>query len=303
VKLIIPAGLLCFSCTLLFGQQQTPAEQPQTPAPAQTPTPTPTPVVTASSPASTAAPADVNKDVIDGVGSITLLYWLSAGSPRLVGGKQSLADTPGGGNLGLPGDDRHAPGIMIAIPAGKFNRLEVSYFQANGAGNSTAPQTLNLFGQAVPSDDYLAMNYRIRNYKVSWNYLTWPSPPENAKFRIKTLWEMQYTTIGASIDAPFETSASFSPAMGSKHIIFPTFGLGPEWVPSKYFRIESRGSAFGFPHKAEQWEAEANAVGRVGRFELFVGAKIFHFKTSPNADNYIEGTLKGPYAGLRLVFR
>ena len=192
---------------------------------------------------------------------------------------------------------------MIAIPAGKFNRLEISYFQANGVGNSTAPQNLDLFGATVPADDYLAINYRVRNYKVSWNYLTWPSPPENAKFRIKTLWEIQYTTIGASVDAPFETSISFTPAVGSKYIFLPTFGLGGEYVPSKHFRIEGGGSAFGFPHKAELWDAEANAVGRIGHFEIYAGAKIFHFKTSPNADNYFEGTLKGPYAGLRFVFK
>jgi hypothetical protein len=192
---------------------------------------------------------------------------------------------------------------MIAIPAGKYNRFEVSYFQTNGVGNSTSVQNLELFGQSVPADDYLAMNYRVRNYKVSWNYLTWPSPPENSKFRVKTLWEIQYTSIGASIDAPFETSVEFLPPRGTKYIFFPTFGLGGEYVPSKHFRIEGRGSAFGFPHKAEQWEAELNAVGRIGHWELFAGAKIFHFKTSPNADNYIEGTLKGPYAGMRFVFK
>jgi hypothetical protein len=292
VKSIIPAGLLCLSCTLLFGQQQTPAEPPQTPAP--------TP---ASAPASTAAPADVNKDEIDGVGSVSLFYWLSDGTPSLIGGKQSTAATAGGGNLGLPADNKRAPGIVIAIPAGKFNRFEVSYFQTNGVGNSTSIQNLELFGQSVPANDYLAINYRIRNYKFSWNYLTWPSPPENAKFRIKTLWEIQYTTIATSVDAPFETSLTFAPAVATKHIIFPTFGLGGEYVPSKHFRIEARGSGFGFPHKAEQWEAEANAVGRIGHFEIFAGAKIFHFKTSPNADNYLEATLKGPYAGLRFVFK
>jgi hypothetical protein len=290
VRLIIPLGLLCFSCTLLFGQQQTPADTPQTPAPSPPPA------------TATPAPADTNKDEVDGTGWITLMYWLSAGSPELIGGKQSTAATSGAGNLGLPADNKRAPGISIAIPAGKFNRFEVSYFQTNGVGNSTSTQNLELLGQSIPANDYLAINYRVRNYKFTWNYLTWPSPPENSKFRVKTLWEVQYTNISASVDAPFETSALFTPAIGSKHIIFPTFGLGFEYVPTKRFRIEGRGSGFGFPHKAEQWESEINAVGRVGHFEIFAGEKIFHFKTSPNSDNYFEGTLKGPYAGLRFVF-
>jgi hypothetical protein len=301
VKLTIPVGLLCFSCTLLLGQQQAPAGQPQTPAPAPTQTPTPAPTQT-TAPASTKTP-DSSTDDIDGVGSFSIFYWLSAGTPNIVGGKQSLSVVAGDGNLTLPDDNKRAPGLQIAIPAGKYNRLELSYFQTNGSGNSTSTQNLEIFGQSIPAQDYLASSFRIRNIKVTWNYLTWPSPPEKSKFRVKTLWEFQYTSVYPVINAPYETSASFAPAFATKSIIFPTFGLGAEYVPSEHFRIEARGSAFGFPHKAEQWEAEASLVGRVGHIEIFAGAKVFHFKTSPNTDNYIEGPLKGPMAGLRWVFK
>ena len=295
MKLTIPVGLLCFSCTLLLGQQQTPAGQPQTPAPAPASTPTP---AAKSSPA-----PDSTKDSIDGVGSISLIYWLSEGTPAITGGKKSFSLVAGDGNLTLPDDNKRAPGVEIAIPAGKFNRLEFSYFQTNGDGNSTSIQNLEIFGQSIPANDYLAIAYRLRNLKVVWNYLTWPSPPENSKFRVKTLWGAQYTSVYPVINAPFETSITFNPAFATKSIIYPVFGLGGEFVPSEHFRIEASGSGFGFPHKAVQWEGEVTAVGRIGHLEIFAGAKVFHFKTSPNADNYVEGTLKGPLAGVRWVFK
>ena len=180
MKLTIPVGLLCFSCTLLLSQQQTPAGQPQTPAPASTPepasTPAPAPVPAKSSPA-----PDRTKDNIDGVGSISLIYWLSEGTPAITGGKKSFSLVAGDGNLTLPDDNKRAPGLEIAIPAGKFNRLEFSYFQTNGDGNSTSIQNLEIFGQSIPANDYLAVSYRLRNLKVVWNYLTWPSPPEKTR--------------------------------------------------------------------------------------------------------------------------
>lgn len=293
------AGMLCVSGVLLFGQQpEAPAPappKPQTPAPQSQTTATPTPAAPSS--------ADADAGDFESQASFEVTYWLSAGSPRIIGGRQSQATLPGGGNLALPAAHKDAPGFVLKIPAGKFNRVEISYFQANGTGNSIAPENLSLYGTLVPNGDYLATNFRLRMLKLVWNYLTWPSPPEESKFRVKTFWGFEYASITSSVDAPFETSALFTPSFATQHVYYPVLGIGAEFVPSKFFYMQGQVSGFAFPHRAVLWDADASAVLRFYKHsEIFAGAKIAHMKSSPYAEAYANATLKGPYLGVRWVF-
>jgi hypothetical protein len=38
---------------------------------------------------------------------------------------------------------------------------------------------------------------------------------------------------------------------------------------------------------------------RVGKVELRLGGKAFHFRTSPKSDYYLRGTLAGAFVGVR----
>jgi hypothetical protein len=139
--------------------------------------------------------------------------------------------------------------------------------------------------------------------KIVWNYLTFPSPPEESKFRIKTMWGFQFASLNASVDAPFENAATFAPSFGKRSVFYPVFGIGGEYVPSKHFYIQAQASGFAFPHKAVLWDADASVVIRFYRHaEIFGGGKVTHFKSSPSADAYGEATIKGPDFGARWIF-
>lgn len=291
MKCIFAAGLLC--TLALFGQQQPPAPAPDAPPPA--------PAQPPQQPAPLPPPVDETRNDIDRGGFIKLFYWQTVGKPDLLPGKKA-ANRDAQTLHDFAHDDKSTPGGVIAFPAGKFNRLEISYFQARGAGNTIAANDLSFFGTNFSQGDFIATTFRVRSAKVSWNYLTWPDPPEESKFRIKTLWEFQYTSIESVLDEPFNFDPTFSPAINTKSIFYPTFGLGAEYTPSKHFYFDLRVSGFGLPHRSVIGDAEGSLVIRIKRLEILPGYKWYHFKTSPQSDQYVAGTLKGPYGAIRLVF-
>ena len=290
MKPAISTGLLYLSCALcLFGAllrgQDTPA-----PAPAQQQTPAPT-----------VAPPEIAKDDPDNGGFVTGFYWLSSGSPNLRGGKKSA--NPAAQSVALPADDKKTYGVIAALPAGKFNRLEFSYFEAKGSGD-VGQALINLapFGTNIAQGDELFNSFQVRKVKIVWNYLTFPSPPEDSKFRVKTRWGVQYTHIQSVIDAPLDLANTQLPVVGTRQIIYPVLGIGAEYLGSKHFYLEAKMDGFALPHRADYWDAEANAVVRTRHLEIFGGYHAFHFKTTPASDEYFTGTLRGPVGGLRWMF-
>jgi len=92
---------------------------------------------------------------------------------------------------------------------------------------------------------------------------------------------------------------SVNPAAGTRSIIYPTLGLGFEGTLSRHFRFEAKGSGFALPHRAVIGDGEGSLGLRFGHLEFIVGAKAFHFKTSTKKDQYVSGTMYGPYGGIR----
>jgi hypothetical protein len=179
--------------------------------------------------------------------------------------------------------------------------VEVSYFDVKDSGNTLAPRDLSIFGAPIAAGDYLAMDYRLRDFKLSWNYLTYPVPPLDSKLRFKTLWEFQYVQMRPLIAFPISGGP---PVTASERILYPTLGAGLDYVPSpKHFRVDMRFSGFGLPGHAVLWDGEGSLVARIRRVEIFAGEKAFHFRTSPGKDIFMQGTLWGPYGGLRWVFK
>jgi hypothetical protein len=231
--------------------------------------------------------------------SISLYDWLPNGGPKFRGG--ALAIEPPSHSLTLPRKPSRAYGAMLTIPMKGSTRLELSYETLNDRGNAVAPTDLGLFGGTIPTGEPLAMDYSLRHIKGSWNYLTYPNPPQDAKFRIKTLWEVHYLELNPTVVAT--VTAPDQPLSLRQRIVLPAAGLGVEYVPSKHFRLELRGSGMGFPKRSALGDGEASAVVRVRRLEIFAGAKALYFRTSPKKETFINGTLWGPYGGLRWVFR
>jgi hypothetical protein len=295
VKSFFLTGTL-FLCPLLMMAQAPPPAQPPTtqPTPTQAP-PAPTP---AKPPATKSA-----FEELESKWSFGVFYWRPDRAPILRGGAAST--DPNAQGLDFPGKPRQTPGVTIWFPTGHSNRVEISAFETRGSGSLKASGDVTYFGQTFNSGDLLSTKYKIRDIKATWNYLSYPYPPLDAKFRIKTLWEVQYVRLYPAITGPqVDLSVPAPYASSTLQVILPTLGLGMEWIPSpKHFRFEARGTGMGFPGRSALVDADATAVLRIGKFEVFGGGKAFYFRTSPKKEQFMSDRLWGPMGGVRWVFR
>jgi len=264
--------------------QDTPPQQPPPPVSVPPPPPLPPP------PPQVAVPSE-------GFG-IEPIYWLSRESPVLKGGAADLNPDPG--NLNFPGHGQPSYGAMLWFPAGSGNRIEVSYFRALGAGDTTASKELILFNQDFVAGDLLLTNYRIQAGKVALVFLSYPDPAKARKFRFYTVYEVQYAAITSTINAPLDVNAS--QAGGTKSAILPALGVKVEYRANEHFRLAARGTGFGIPHHATLYDVEADAEVQRGRFGFRIGGRAYHFKTSPQGDEYYSVTLTGPFVALEYRF-
>lgn len=226
----------------------------------------------------------------------TVYYWKAIGQPLLRGGIPSV--DPGAQYLDMPGPPHRPLGVEATVPAGRFDRLEFSGFQTTGTGTTIAPRNLNLYQTPIPAGDFLNTYWKTRNIKVTWNYLTYPAPPES-RWRIKTLWEVQYIVAEPLVDAFYDPN--LPEAKGTRSVLFPAIGVGVEYVHSARFRMEWRGSGFIIPHHGEIGDTQGNLVYRIGHLEILLGGKLYHFKTSEHNQDYVVQNLWGPFGGLRWV--
>jgi hypothetical protein len=245
-------------------------------------------------------------------------YWIGADAwfptqhPTFDKGRGSTFTTPS--KLEMQGKPKLAWGGEIGIAIGLHNALRFSYWEDRAAGDFTSTTELRVWNQDYPAGSYISTNYRLQNAKISFDYLTWPYPVERRKFRLKTLWGVQYTGVRTVFDLPTQPlvdpttgapilDASGNPvsyaAEGSRWFISPDIGIGvAQWV-SRNFRLEANAAGFTIPRHTTNWDADATANVRYGHLEIRVGAKAFHFKTSTDADFYIRGTQASAFVGLR----
>jgi hypothetical protein len=238
----------------------------------------------------------------DGGFSIEPIYWLTQAQPKLTGGEQALTPYQ---NLTYPGKSRKGYGFEIGIPAGRANTLRFSYFRVLGSGNSIINGNgATLFSEAYSAGDYIVASYNVQNAKISWDYLSYTFKNH---IRFKTLYEVQWVTVGTSISAPLipETvdsstgNTDTNSSNGTKNIIYPTFGVEFEQPISKHLRWEAKASGFGLIHHSDIGDVQADLAVRFSSLEVLVGGKYFHFKTAPNSDDYFTDTLEGAYVGIR----
>jgi hypothetical protein len=284
-------GRICplLLCSILAAQQA--------PAPPKAaPPPPPTPAAKAQTPP-VAQPQEPEN--IERMLSIGLFDWLPSGSVGLHAGAQAFLPPPH--ELTLPGKPYRSYGVVVTMPAKGSSRLEFSYTTLNDNGGLLAPTDLGLFAGTIAQGEPLSTTYSLRHLKLSYNFLTYPNPPQDAKFRIKTLWEFHfmqlYPTVTATVTAPDQ------PLAETQRIMLPAAGLGVEYVPSKHFRMELKGSGMFIPHHPALADAEGTLVGRIRSVEIFAGGKLLYFRTSPQKETFMSGRLWGPFGGVRWVFR
>jgi hypothetical protein len=282
-------------------QGQAPTTPPVTPPVTQAPQTTPQTTQTQTQP-----PAP-QRNVPDYPDPRTLalgaFYWITGPGtePGYFGGSQAL-DYETLTNWGKP---HRTPGVEAVYPITRTGELHLELFRTTGVGNQNSPATLDIFGTGRYSPgDYLASQYGITNAKLYLDDLLFPHKFPVSKFRVKSLWEIEWVQIKSTVDAPIleiplaGTGQTVS-ATGSRQIIFPAFGLAAEYALSRHVLLRATASGFGIWHKADLWDSEATISYRRGMWEIRGGAKAFHFKTSPNNTEYARATLAGAFVGLR----
>lgn len=281
---------LPFQAARTYAQQTSTAQQPPALAPSQQPLP--------------AAQPETAPNTSDGQLAIQVFYGLPFGDPLLRGGAANVG--PYLGNLKYPGAPKLAPGVEVSIPAGKESTFRLSYFRMQGNGNTYANNNLTLFNTDFSPGEFLTSSYTLQDVKLSFDYLSYPYPPDPSRFRLRTLWEVNYITVLSNINAPLAPvvyDANGNPisndAEGTRWFIYPSFGLAIEKAMTSHIRFEAKASGFAFPHHDVLWDADASAVYRTGRYEIAFGAKTFHFKTSPQNAQYVSATFPGAYLAFR----
>jgi len=301
-------GILYFC--LAAAAQQPPAQQP----PAQTTPPQQQP--TAPGQTTIQAPPELPKypDVrMPGEYG----FWISfgggvpQGQPTFDKGHSSTITTSS--RVTMQGTPKLAESAEIGFAVGLHNALRVSYFSTRSSGDFTAPNDLTLWGQSYSSGWLLSTDYRLQDVKVSFDYLTWPYPVESRRFRLKTLWQVQYVSVKSGFDAPTQptTDSNGNPLVdangnpitymttGTRWYFTPTLGLGTTYYVTRDVRIEANATGFTIPHHTTTWDADASVNFRLSHFEIGAGARAFHFKTSTDGPYYLRGTLYAP----TVVFR
>jgi hypothetical protein len=242
--------------------------------------------------------------------TITVGIWgwavIPGNGPDIIGGKQAT----GFETLDSLGKDHNTPGVDVSIPVTRTAELRFEGFLSKGDATQDAPAATTIFATAYAKGDFLNTQYQITAMKLSYDDLLYPFKFPVSRFRVKSLWEAQFLAAQGTIDAPFKANTTDSSgnlisnsASGTRTIILPTFGAAAEYALTPHILVRADASGFGLPHRAEIWDAEAYVSYRRNKLEFRGGYKILHFKSSPQIDEYMEGTVQGGFVGVRYHFQ
>ena len=293
---LLSSIIAVFACAATGQAQNQPPAAPAPPA-IQTPPAAPTPQAPPPAPAQgpkTAVPDYPDPRTL----TLGVFYWATGPGtePGYFGGSQAL-DFETLTDWGKP---HRTPGIEASLPITRTGELHLEYFRTKGDANQNSPGTVDVFGATYTQGDFLATQYQIQNAKLYLDDLLFPHKFPVAKFRLKSLWEVEWVQIKGTIDAPYIDATGVSASASASHqIIFPAFGVAAEYALSPHVLLRAAVSGFGLYHKADLWDGEATIAYRRGMWEIRGGGKAFGFKTSPNNTEYVRATITGAFVGLR----
>ncbi len=92
------------------------------------------------------------------------------------------------------------------------------------------------------------------------------------------------------------------PAQGTRTIFYPEFGIAAEYALAPHILLRAAVAGFAIPGKAVIGDGEATIGYRHGLLELRGGVKLLHYKTLPQTDDYLKGTLTGAFVDLRVHY-
>jgi hypothetical protein len=228
--------------------------------------------------------------------TIGAFYWVttSASTPGLITGR-TATDNETLSDLGKV--KPATPLVELSFPISRTGELKFEGSLTKGDGTQTASADTALFSTQFLKGDTLSSQYQITRAKFYLDDLLFPHKFPVAKFRLKSLWGVEFVKVKSTIDAPNVTTGLT--AQGTKQIFLPSFGLAAEYAVAPHVLFRVAGSGFGLYHKSDMWDGEATISIRHGQWEFVGGGKAFHYKSSPNNDQYVVGTIVGGFAGLR----
>jgi hypothetical protein len=276
----------------VFGEESA-QESPAAPAAQTAPAQIPPPVATA--PAKPTGPDYPEPRTF----TIGAYYWLTGPgtNPGIITGR-AVRDNETLADIGKP---KRTPGIQLSMPISRTGELKFDGFLIKGDGNQTiGADEPFVLGSQFYNGDKVVTQYQIEGAKLYIDDLLFPHKFPVSKFRLKSLWEVQYLHFKTTVDLPPVTSGVV--ATGTKQLILPEIGIAAEYAIAPHVLFRVSGAGFGLYHKADIWDADATLSFRVHSWEVFGGAKALHFKTSPKSAEYYLGTLSGGYFGLRWHF-
>jgi hypothetical protein len=201
---------------------------------------------------------------------------------------------------------RNIPGLEAIVPITRTGEIHFEYFRGKGDGNqTTSVANLDVFGANYVQGDYLATQYQFQGAKLYLDDLLFPHKFPVAKFRLKSLWEVEWVQIKGTIDAPLLDATLAAEGEGAdsanavRNIVLPTFGLAAEYALSRHVLLRASIAAMGIPHHSDLVDGEATISYRLGAWEIRGGGRALHFKSSPNTDEYVTATLAGAFVGVR----
>ena len=236
--------------------------------------------------------------------TLGLSYWytIPGSGPDIQGGKIAS------GYESLFGLGAYKPGIAaeFSIPITRTGVIHAEAFQDKGDGHQLAPKDTTVYAVPFIKNDYLSSQYKIEGAKVYLEDLLYPYKFPVSKFRLRSIWAFQFIRINGVVDAPLKTVTTDSTGATTQttgtsahEVLLPMFGVAAEYALAPHLLFRASGSGFGLPHKSEVWDAQATIEYRHNKWEIVGGVKALHFKTSPQKDEYVSGTLDGPFITLR----
>ena len=106
------------------------------------------------------------------------------------------------GNIRMMGNPKYDQSVDLRVPIGLHDVIWASYMSTRATGNVYAPSELGLITQVYLQNDYLATDYHIVSYKIGFDYLAWPYPVKTSRFRLKTVYEVEFLRARIGFDAP-----------------------------------------------------------------------------------------------------
>ncbi len=221
--------------------------------------------------------------------------------PNLIGGKAAT----GYETLDNLGKQHPGEGAEVFFPITRTGEIHIEGFVAKGTGSQNAPSATTAYSTAFNKGDYLSTQFQIKSGKVYLEDLLFPYKFPVSKFRLKSLWEVEYAGFKGTVDAPRKPQTDSSgnsistTGNGSNNIIFPKFGVAAEYALTPHLLLRADAAGFGLPHRSAFWDAEGTIAYRLKKWEVRAGFKTMYFKTSPQRAEYVSDTLSGGFIGLR----